>query len=530
MTTQKDVYQPGIHPETSGFERMDRMQLLDAYKRDFDTPWPDSFKNELTGFYENWVSEYKRTLQNRSSNELLATGEEPVVTPYDALKGPGEYLPEKLVADALAKRHFGLWAMTHPSTLEVYRREQQKGYEPLIGKQIPAIDRAIQKGNPLTFSDLAYSVEDPLEYAEAHNMDPHDLPDSAREIMGLGLFSWVTDRTLAYPYMISSTPDVVSAHTLATLAIAGAVGFVPMDGRWNNPDNQRLMYERALQLVDEDPFVNGHPEAEFLKARARQLIGVTVKANERDARNTIEKIGNPNLLVRVYDPRPRAKLGDTVRTLRGSYKDLIILAGPVVGAGQAIDVHDGGANGTSVGLMEGTPCETQIVASLRPENLFALYRVARSGVSIPCMADGGIDDIAVAYGIGASAVMRSTKFGNGIEKPPYLMWHPLPDGSWASNVSGEAGKRTKHEGGKVDPWGDPIFVEGTDHFSIFNPEYPSVVSNLYLASQGVATSGIFSRHGSLMDLQRDPHPQLGKIEGNTNHNNKVRASFRNNHH
>lgn len=506
----------------------DEQRLL-AFQKDFSTLWTLDRKADLVRFYTQWYGQYVNSRNQMPEKTLVATGEHPIFTSLDALQGEPTKLPDEVVGNALAKRHFHLWVLTHPTILHFYRSETKNKYKPISGKSIPVIDEFRARHETITFEDLGFEIPDPYSFADEHNVDVGNLPDGAREIMAKGLFSWVSDQTLAFPYNLASTPDVVSAMSLATMAIAGAVGYAPMDGIWNIKDNQKIMLERAVEFIENDPFIMSHPEREFLIMRAKELLGVTIKSSPKDVAETLGFFRGLVRRGRIYDPRAMERLAVAVQTARDAgYDDFDLTGGPVAGVVQAQRIARAGANATSVGIMEGTVCDTQDVASLAPNNLYTLYDIARAGLAIPTFADGGINKIPVAIGVGGSSVMRSSMIGNGIEKPPLFQWHDLGKGKWGSNLSGEAGGRTKKLGGKVDAWGDPVFVEGTDRFTVLNPDKPSIASNIYHLNQRIATSVLFNRAESVKQLQHEPRPGLVYLHSNSTFDNRSRNDFRSN--
>ncbi len=468
------------------------------------------------------------TLSEQEKGHLQATGEYPIQTPYDAIQGFPGFLPPEVVGRALATRHCDIEVLVHPARMRSLQEEEGQGYDPIREKHIPVLDAAIEKGETVSFGDFGFGIRTAEEIANERGINPKDVEDSANELLATGTHSWTTDRRPTIPYMLSSTPDVVGAHTLATIGTIQGMGFVPVDSIWNDSDNQVRMWVRAMELLHDDLALQGNPERDYILSRAQYLIGATLKANPQDVRKRAPILFKQGVRTfRIYDPRSFPRMIEATNELRQLFGDeTTIITGQTIGVDQAHEAVDAGANAVIVGVGEGGICKTPAEASLAVDNLLTGYQVVRSGLLVPVIYDAGVGPkTAIALGIGAGGVMKSQAIGKGIEKPPYMYWWDQPDGSYVSLYSGEAAARTKHLGGKFDRLGRPIFVEGADEIVSFNRDVPSTATALYYLLQSLATALVFQR-GTINDIQHDPSPDIRRPSSNAIYGGTVHHSSR----
>jgi hypothetical protein len=490
-----------------------------SFKKDLTTPISQERLGQMRMEYLDGITRRQIELQRASEGEitqLQATGEYPITTPYDALPGNPSLLPPEMVAEALVIRQVDLETFTHPQRIKALKKMEQAGYSPIGGKTIPVLDVALEEGETLSFADLGFGIETVEKAAQQRGVDPDDIEDSANELLASGTFSWSNKRLPTLPYLLSSTPDVIGAHSLATMALAQGVGFVPIDSIWGDKDNQILMWMRAQELCQNDPSLKDHPDREYLLNRAQNLVGVTLKSNPKDAAERARFLYDHGVRTfRVYDPRSFPRMVDTVDAVRQTVGgDAIIFAGQTVGVDQAHALQGAGADAVIVGIGEGGICKTPGEASLAVNNLLTGYEITRSGLLIPLIYDAGVGPkTAIAMGIGAGGVMKSQAIGKGIEKPAFMYWWKSGNGEWESLYSGEAAPRTKYLGKKFDSLGRIIFAEGADEKVVYDPNIPSTATALYYLHQSLATALVFQR-GSITDLQHDPHPDIHRPSQN----------------
>ncbi|NMC64446.1 MAG: hypothetical protein GYA55_14875 [SAR324 cluster bacterium] len=491
--------------------------LLQSFKEFISTPIDPNLKAELEVQYAEYYERLRLNLQRRDRDLLRAAGMYPIHTKYDKLEDGLALLPRDFAVTALVDRHICLEIVTHDALLEAQKTLQTRGYVPVESKNIDVMEKAVAKKRSVTFSDYALGVKQPSEERK--------YSDSARALIATGLFSYTSNDLVTLPFLMSSMPDVVSAWSLETMALLGGFGFIPVDSIWSNVENQVLMAQEAFSILEKDPAIENHPRRDLLINRAKELIGATLKANPKEAVKRVELLQKSGVKTfRVYDPRNRNVLHETVKALRDRFADNIrIFAGQVVsGSGteelyEAQRLVEAGANSLIVGIGEGGICSTPTVASLAPDNIKTGYAIAKAGIKAPIVFDGGVGTrVTIAFAVGAAGVLKS-RLLIGIEGPGSI-WAYNVNGRFARNYSGEAAARTKILGGKIDRRGRPFAVEGVDQLVYIQPEAPSTASIIYDLMQGLATSLIFARAVSVEELQHQRSPlllYLGARAGNT---------------
>ena len=120
-----------------------------------------------------------------------------------------------------------------------------------------------------------------------------------------------------------------------------------------------------------------------------------------------------------------AGVGDMVRLLRQSFKDLTIIAGNVTSAEGVEYLAQCGADAIKIGQGPGSICTTRIVAGVGIPQLTALYVCSQAAARTGCriIADGGVTksgDIVKALTL-ANAVMAGGLFAGCRESPGTLM-------------------------------------------------------------------------------------------------------------
>jgi len=111
---------------------------------------------------------------------------------------------------------------------------------------------------------------------------------------------------------------------------------------------------------------------------------------------------------------------DGVKHLKDLFPDTDLMAGNVATAEGAIDLADAGADAVKVGVGPGGVCTTRLVAGVGVPQLTAVDDVARAGIGVPIIADGGIrtsGDIAKALAVGADTVMIGSLLAGTKESP-----------------------------------------------------------------------------------------------------------------
>ncbi|HUV50674.1 MAG TPA: IMP dehydrogenase [Anaerolineae bacterium] len=117
---------------------------------------------------------------------------------------------------------------------------------------------------------------------------------------------------------------------------------------------------------------------------------------------------------------------DAVKTLKGNFKNIELIAGNVGTAKGAEDLVKAGVDGVKIGIGPGSICTTRIIAGIGIPQLTAIIncRSISSKTGVPLIADGGIKfsgDITKAIGAGAHTVMIGGLFAGTEESPGELI-------------------------------------------------------------------------------------------------------------
>ena len=113
---------------------------------------------------------------------------------------------------------------------------------------------------------------------------------------------------------------------------------------------------------------------------------------------------------------------DTLKTLKGAFPEVDVVAGNIATAEAALDLIEAGADAVKVGIGPGSICTTRIVAGVGVPQLTAISDVFEiaSTHGIPVIADGGLrysGDVVKALAAGGSCVMCGSIFAGTEEAP-----------------------------------------------------------------------------------------------------------------
>jgi len=113
---------------------------------------------------------------------------------------------------------------------------------------------------------------------------------------------------------------------------------------------------------------------------------------------------------------------ETVRKLRQTYPNLLIIAGNVATGEATRDLIEAGASVVKVGIGPGSICTTRVIAGIGVPQVTAIYDCANAAreYNVPIIADGGIKysgDVTKAIAAGANAVMIGSLFAGTEESP-----------------------------------------------------------------------------------------------------------------
>jgi IMP dehydrogenase len=117
---------------------------------------------------------------------------------------------------------------------------------------------------------------------------------------------------------------------------------------------------------------------------------------------------------------------EAVKTLKGNFKDIELIAGNVGAAEGAEALVKAGVDGVKIGIGPGSICTTRIVAGVGVPQITAIMNCAEISkkTGIPLIADGGIKfsgDVTKALGAGAHVVMIGGLFAGTEESPGELV-------------------------------------------------------------------------------------------------------------
>ena len=472
-------------------------------------------RGELENYYSSYVVKRRKRLErlNCINPEIgRATGELPMPpTKYDVVSNPQMITPEEEVI-AYVGRHLYLQMLTHPTVMRARSLFEESGFPTkIIRKDLPLVDKLREQGHAITFYDLGLGPkEEGLE---------ENTPDSATEILGTKMFTWLTKDLSCYPVILPSMNTVVSFLGLATLAIAGTAGFIPIDAQFNDVNSQVLMARQAISLLENDPVVQESQDREKIIERGRKLIGATLKANPEDALRRVERLLNEGITTyRLYDPRSLiGRMNETTKVLTREYGDEIrLIVGQVAGPNHANILIEAGADALIIGRADGSSCTTGTVTRIVPNNPYVTYDVINNiKESVPIWIDSGLDTPAMAGVFGGGAMMSRLLAGGTFEQAPVGYYYQLADGSKVKEYSGEASEPTKDRGGKKNRAGGPMFVEGdAGYIKIEGIESLSVAEKLFDILGNYATTLIFLRQHSAFDFQRFRDPELFIVGSN----------------
>jgi IMP dehydrogenase len=202
-----------------------------------------------------------------------------------------------------------------------------------------------------------------------------------------------------------------------------------------------------------------HPEAARDK-HGRLLVGAAVGVTA-DTRERVEALVRAGADVIVVDTAHGHSLGviETVKKLRGEYKDIQLIAGNVATTDGAQALCDAGVDAVKVGIGPGSICTTRVVTGIGVPQLTAIDDAVRAcdRYGVPVIADGGVKysgDVVKALAAGASTVMIGSLFAGTEEAPGETI---LYQGRSYKEYRGMGSIGAMREGSK-----DRYFQEGAD--------------------------------------------------------------------
>ncbi len=176
-----------------------------------------------------------------------------------------------------------------------------------------------------------------------------------------------------------------------------------------------ITYRDILQVTS---YPNAGKDA-FGRLRVGAAIGVT-----RDLLDRVAALQTVGVDVLCLDSAHGHSKGiiDALRSVKGNFKDINVIAGNIATTEGAEALADAGADAVKVGIGPGSICTTRIVAGAGVPQLTAIMQAhaALSKRGIPLIADGGIrytGDMVKALAAGADCVMMGSVFAGTEESP-----------------------------------------------------------------------------------------------------------------
>ncbi|MBW2605157.1 MAG: IMP dehydrogenase [Deltaproteobacteria bacterium] len=206
-------------------------------------------------------------------------------------------------------------------------------------------------------------------------------------------------------------------------------------------DSKKLLHEHRIEkllVVDSKGRLKGmitikdiekikkYPNAckdEMGRLRAGAAIGVGPDMEERAGALLAE--GADVLLIDTSHGHT-ANVISAVKTLKGNFKNIELIAGNVGTAKGAEDLINAGVDGVKIGIGPGSICTTRIIAGIGVPQMTAIMncKSISNKTGVPLIADGGIKfsgDITKAIGAGAHAIMIGGLFAGTEESPGELV-------------------------------------------------------------------------------------------------------------
>jgi hypothetical protein len=518
------------------------------------TPATVELKAALTRAAGNTISELESRADSLPKTTLQILGEAPLDFPQYNL---GERVPvwadplRGLFEKELTAGYLNLLLLTHPEMLEGHIHASQQPFIPLHYKHIQPLERAHREGMAVAYNEFGL---EPEGYTEEDGL-PEGLTDNLpqlwmQSIKGFPALGGIVGSSMNW---------MANGHAYASLALAGSPVFIAADGLQKTREAQMALLERTLELIRKHPIVknypwphhtlsNGERAVDYLVRTAIARVGMTIKPHPpQDAADSVSFFFDQGVrLFRLYDPGTTSLLIQSARAI----SDVLTRkqagapngepGGLVVGQVHNMTVARKLSQirfvaGLIVGIGDGGHCSTASKHGIYPNNLLTLYKVARMGLPIPVVADGGpgLEGIGTVLAVGGSGVMGSGALTGGVfEHPPVGYWFQGADGCYEKLTFGEAAEITKILGGEVLQLSGGIKnLEGIVAARPLRVDQPTHPHNAVDAAFRVAKLvQRFARtsHPDALRLQPEPRLQWGSLEAGkarAPHNREVKPIF-----
>lgn len=244
---------------------------------------------------------------------------------------------------------------------------------------------------------------------------------------GNKLVGIVTNRDLRFETLLEKkVSDVMTRENLITVSEG-----IDLE------ESKKLLHEHRIEkllVVDNKGSLKGMitiKDIEKIKkypnackdALGRLRVGAAVGVGE-DMLDRVEALQQSDVDVIVIDTSHgfSENVLQAVRTIKGEFTDLELIAGNVATGKGAEGLIDAGVDGVKIGIGPGSICTTRIIAGVGVPQVTAIAncKSISNKTGVPLIADGGIKfsgDIAKAIAAGAHSVMIGGLFAGTEESP-----------------------------------------------------------------------------------------------------------------
>lgn len=383
--------------------------------------------------------------------------------------------------------------LTHPAVLEARLAMIKNPIGGRVQRLEHTFEDAIDRHIGISWKNIGWGINERL----TNQADPGD--ESTTQVRAQGMWSFLcpdkNNPLVALPIVGPSHPDLVSALSLADLAICGCVVFAPCDAQYSGKRNglaaQKELIKTAYYLIENHPLIHNHPFGDHrlsngetvrqhLIKEAKARIGSTLKPfpTEESALWAKELNSMGVTVFRIFDPRDTLTLPHTIEAVMKAAPNATVFASQITGVNSANSCRDAGARAFIMNIGDGGHCKTASGTGMVPSNPIAFYRVQRDvAPDMGIILDGGVGETWVlGMALGATGTMKhGSLVGSTIQQAPCFVGIKGSDGRIFKLQSGEAADRTKYRSGdQVDVAGNPKNEEGVDHHvEMFAPDIRS---------------------------------------------------------
>ena len=202
-------------------------------------------------------------------------------------------------------------------------------------------------------------------------------------------------------------------------------------------ESKKLLHQHRIEkllVVDKDGKLTGmitikdiekikkYPHAcKDSRGRLRVGAAVGVGSDMMERAEAVLKAGADVLLIDTSHGHSKNVI-EAVKRLKGSFRDMELIAGNVGTGEGAESLIEAGVDGVKIGIGPGSICTTRIVAGIGVPQVTAIMncKEVSNRTGVPLIADGGIKfsgDLTKAIGAGAHCVMIGGLFAGADESP-----------------------------------------------------------------------------------------------------------------